>query len=167
MDFMNAYKRLEILCSELMDDSRGVSAYIDEMLKTTAGSYYVVSWETDLKLLKHYRWVRNQIVHDPQCDEDNMCQPGDAQWLDDFYSRIMRQTDPLAMYRKARERNNQRPATQPRPAVQPYSAKPSAAEVHRDYTNRKGRNISNLETVVAILAALLIMLVIVAYVLCR
>jgi hypothetical protein len=150
-----------------MDDSRGVSAYIDEMLKTTAGSYYVVSWETDLKLLKHYRWVRNQIVHDPQCDEDNMCQPDDAQWLDEFHSRIMHQTDPLAMYRKARERNNQRSATQPRPTVQPYSAKPPAAEVHRDYTNRKRRKNAILELTVVLLAVLLIMLVIVAYALFR
>ena len=30
-----------------------------------------------------------------------MCEPGDEEWLDDFYDRIMTQTDPLALYRKA------------------------------------------------------------------
>jgi hypothetical protein len=30
-----------------------------------------------------------------------MCDPSDALWLEDFYSRIMNQTDPLALYRKA------------------------------------------------------------------
>ena len=36
-----------------------------------------------------------------------MCEPSDTVWLDDFYSRIMNQTDPLALYSKA---------TKPRPA---------------------------------------------------
>ena len=72
------------------------------------GSYLVRGWDDDLKQLKHYRWVRNQIVHEPDCSEDNMCDAGDAEWIDTFYSRIMNQTDPLAMYRKA---------TAPRPAA--------------------------------------------------
>ncbi len=37
-----------------------------------------------------------------------MCEYGDAQWIDDFYDRIMNQSDPLAMYRKA---------TKPRPTA--------------------------------------------------
>ena len=74
------------------------------------GSYLVRGWDDDLKQLKHYRWVRNQIVHEPDCSEDNMCDVGDAEWIDTFYSRIMNQTDPLAMYRKA---------TAPRPAPKP------------------------------------------------
>lgn len=55
-----------------------------------------------MKNLKHYRWVRNQISHEPGCSEENMCEPEDARWLDRFYSRIMNQTDPLALYRKVR-----------------------------------------------------------------
>lgn len=30
-----------------------------------------------------------------------MCEYGDVQWIDDFYDRIMNQSDPLTMYRKA------------------------------------------------------------------
>ena len=30
-----------------------------------------------------------------------MCEPGDEKWLEDFYSRIMKQSDPLALYHKA------------------------------------------------------------------
>ena len=30
-----------------------------------------------------------------------MCESGDTEWLDDFYSRIMSQTDPLTLYAKA------------------------------------------------------------------
>ena len=36
-----------------------------------------------------------------------MCEPDDVLWLEQFYTRIMEQTDPLALYRKA---------TQPRSA---------------------------------------------------
>lgn len=101
MSFIDSYKSLEKLCSEMYDDNHGLSTYIDEMIKKSNGSCYVSGWNEDLKQLKHYRWVRNQIVHEPGCTEDNMCEPGDAQWIDNFYSRIMSVNDPLALYRKA------------------------------------------------------------------
>lgn len=82
-------------------DNHGLSAYIDEMLDKSCGSYFVPGWNEDLKRLKRYRWVRNQIAHEPGWTEKNMCERGDAKWLDDFYSRIMNQTDPLTLYAKA------------------------------------------------------------------
>lgn len=84
-----------------MNDERRVSAYIDEMLKKPNGAFYVIGWNEDLKQLKHYRWVRNQISHEPGCTEQNMCEPSDTMWLDNFYARIMNQTDPLALYYQA------------------------------------------------------------------
>lgn len=101
MSFISSYKHLEKLCGDVLNDSRRISAYIDEMQSTPNGAFYVHSWDEDLKALKYYRWVRNQIAHEPDCDEQNMCDLSDALWLDDFYSRIMNQTDPLALYRKA------------------------------------------------------------------
>ena len=102
MGFINSYKQLEKLCNEIYGDNRGISSYIDDMSKLTSASRYVSSWEDDLKQLKHYRWVRNRIVHEPNCTEENMCEYGDSQWLDNFHSRIMSGNDPLALYRKAR-----------------------------------------------------------------
>ncbi|WP_369297408.1 DUF6548 family protein [uncultured Neglectibacter sp.] len=113
MGFIDSYKHLEKLCGDVLGDERRVSAYIDEMLNLPRGTYLVAGWNEDLKTLKHYRWVRNRIVHDPGCTEENMCEPGDALWLDSFYSRIMNQTDPLALYYKV---------TRPRPAQKPKSA---------------------------------------------
>ncbi len=101
MGFIESYKRLEKLCGEILNDDRRISAYIEEMERTSRGSGLVPLWNNDLKQLKHYRWVRNQIAHEPNCTESNMCQPGDAAWLDHFYSRIMHQTDPLALYAQA------------------------------------------------------------------
>ena len=102
MSFIDSYKRLEKLCSEMYDDNHGVSSYIDEMINNPIGSRYVCGWDEDLKHLKHYRWVRNQIVHEPDCSEENMCEYGDSEWLNNFHSRIMSGNDPLALYRKAR-----------------------------------------------------------------
>ena len=102
MGFINSYKQLEKLCNEIYGDNHGISSYIDDMSKLTSASRYVSSWDNDLKQLKHYRWIRNQIVHEPNCTEENMCEYEDAKWLENFHSRIMSGTDPLALYRKAR-----------------------------------------------------------------
>ena len=103
MGFMDSYKRLEKLCGDAMGDERRLSAYIDEMAGEPYGSRYVTGWESDLRKLKHYRWVRNQIVHEPDYSEDDLCGPEDVQWLEDFYDRIMNQTDPLTLYWKAKK----------------------------------------------------------------
>ncbi len=108
MRFMASYKHLEKLCGDVRGDQRRLSAYIEEMERKPMGPRYVAGWNEDLRNLKHYRWVRNQIVHDPDCEEEDLCDPADADWLEDFYDRIMDQTDPLALYRKA---------TQPKPPV--------------------------------------------------
>ena len=124
MGFIESYKRLEKLCGDLLNDDRRISAYIDEMVNRPRGSYLVRGWDDDLKQLKHYRWVRNRIAHEPACNEENMCEPSDIAWIDDFYSRIMNQTDPLAMYRKS---TMPRSATKPKQSAHSqhtYSAQP-------------------------------------------
>lgn len=100
MEFMNAYKRLEKLCSDMYGTAHGISAYIDDMVNCPHGARIVPDWAHDLKQLKHYRWIRNQIVHEPDCTEEELCTPADTQWLDAFYDRILRRKDPLAVYRE-------------------------------------------------------------------
>lgn len=120
MSFIDSYKSLEKLCSEMYSDNHGLSTYINEMINKPIGSRYVPGWDEDLKKLKHFRWVRNQIVHEPGCTEENMCEPGDVQWLDNFYSRIISTNDPLALYRKARSpRMTQKPR-------ETYSSEPTS-----------------------------------------
>lgn len=124
MSFIDSYKRLEKICSELYGDTHGLSIYIDEMIDKLDGSYYVSGWNKDLKQLKHYRWVRNKIVHEPGCTEENMCTPSDIQWLDNFYSRIISTNDPLALYDKVRSTHIvQEPIPKPQ---QTYSSNPTS-----------------------------------------
>ena len=130
MGFSDSYKHLEKLCGDMLNDDRRVSAYIDEMLDTPRGAYLVTGWNEDLKMLKHYRWVRNRIVHDPGCTEENMCEPDAAVWVDNFYSRIMNQTDPLTLYRKA---------TRPRPVQKPKQT-PAIYTYSQQTTGHEGRD---------------------------
>ena len=106
MGFMDSYKRLDKLCGEVMSSNKGVSSYIEEMQNTPYATNYVTGWNDDLKKLKHYRWIRNNIAHEPGCTEQDMCEHNDALWLDNFHSRIMNQTDPLALYYKATKKQN-------------------------------------------------------------
>ena len=106
MSFIDSYKQLEKICNEIYKNNHGITAYIDDMMSVSFASRYVSSWQDDLKQLKHYRWVRNQIVHEPGCTEENMCNTADIQWLNNFYSRIMTGNDPLTLYRKATKQQN-------------------------------------------------------------
>lgn len=117
MEFINSYKRLEKLCNEIYGVNHGVSAYIDDMVRLKSASRYVFNWDDDLKQLKHYRWIRNKIVHELNCTEENMCKYGDTQWIDNFYGRIINQSDPLAMY--YRKVTKPQPASKPKQPFQP------------------------------------------------
>ncbi len=106
MSFMDSYKHLDKICREIFNETKGVTAYINEMLNISDGKCYVSCWEDDLKNLKYYRFIRNRITHDVACTEDNMCSLEDVAWLDNFYSRIMNQSDPLSLYRSAKSDKN-------------------------------------------------------------
>lgn len=148
MGFIESYKHLEKLCGEVMNDDRRISAYIDEMINTPHGSFLVSGWDDDLKQLKHYRWIRNKIAHEPDCTEQNMCEPGDTEWLDDFYSRIMNQTDPLTLYAKATASNPIKKI------AQTPKAEPETYAYSRQITNPKkpSRKAIGLIAVLAVIA---------------
>ena len=142
MGFIESYKHLEKLCGEIMNNDKRISAYIDEMINTPRGSFLIRGWDNDLKRLKHYRWIRNQIAHEPYCTEQNMCGPDDAKWLDDFYSRIMNQTDPLTLYAKT---------TAPKPTkkiAQIPKAKPVTSTYYQQIANPKKSSRKIIEFIV-------------------
>lgn len=89
MNFINSYKRLEQLCNDMFNDKHGISIYIDKLSK-------IDNKNIDLKKLKHCRYLRNKIVHEPNCTEENMCKPEDVKFLNDFYKRIKNHEDPLS-----------------------------------------------------------------------
>lgn len=101
MEFFREYKRLDNLLGDMLGSPKGVSTYIEEMERTCGGA--IPSWGDDYRTLKHLRWVRNQIAHNPGdqfSTGDDLCQ------LQDFYRRAMRGDDPfsrLTARRRAQE----------------------------------------------------------------
>lgn len=156
MGFIESYKHLEKLCGEVMNDDRRISAYIDEMINTPRGSFLVRGWDNDLKQLKHYRWIRNQIAHEPDCTEQNMCELGDTEWLDDFYLRIMNQTDPLTLYAKATApKQAKKPVQTPKTDYETYSYSQQVANPKKS-SKKAIRFISVLAVIALVVAAIFI-----------
>ena len=61
----------------------------------------IVGWDNDLEKLKRVRHIRNNLVHEPDCNIDY--DESDIVFIRDFYNRILNQQDPLAMLRKQTE----------------------------------------------------------------
>ena len=153
MSFIESYKHLDKICAEMFETQYGVSAYIEEMLNNPRGSFLVKGWENDLKQLKHYRWIRNQIVHEIDCFEETMCEDGDDEWLDDFYERIINQTDPLAMYLQA---------TKPHPvAKSTQNHEPTQSQY--TYSKQPNQPKHKLKKVVKWIVFLIIMAIVILY----
>ena len=132
MSFMESYKRLDKICKEMYEADKGVTAYIDDMEDKPSGSRYVYNWQNDLKMLKHYRWLRNQIAHEIDVNEDDSCTKDDIEWINGFYDRIMKQEDPLALYRKATQEfavKQEDPLALYRRATQEFAVKQQKTQV--------------------------------------
>ncbi len=113
MEFINAYKRLDNLCKDIFTAEKGVTTYIEEMEKISSGKFEVKNWDNAYKKLKHYRYIRNKIVHDNDATEDNMCDYLDIEWLEQFYSKILNRSDPLAVYEAILREQNSKPKQKP------------------------------------------------------
>lgn len=98
---MKSYKKLDNLCKDLLQSESGVTAYIDAMDEIGYNRFRIENWETDYRQLKAYRHIRNQIAHADDIDEENTCTMNDVYWLQSFYQRILSETDPLSLHRKA------------------------------------------------------------------
>lgn len=62
------------------------------------GQRWVSSWNSDYKMLNHIRWVRNQIAHDSSAYQ--ISKPGDLQFVQEYYERIITGQDSLALLQK-------------------------------------------------------------------
>ena len=102
MEFFETYKRLDRLCSDVFGlRNGGVTRYIDELNAIGYGC------TEDCKTLKRLRHIRNQMAHDEGTFDYQMCDRDDIIWLNAFYNRIMKRTDPLAVhYRAGRKAQN-------------------------------------------------------------
>ena len=101
IDFFEEYKHLEKICNEIyQQNSGGVTLYINDMEKYGPSSVKSIpGWYDDLKQLKQVRHIRNIIAHEGSFENDE-CNPSDITYVRDFYNRILKAEDPLALVRK-------------------------------------------------------------------
>ncbi len=93
--FLQSYKRLDNLCKDILKSEKGVTTYIEYLERINQNQF-----KDDYYKLKHYRYVRNKIVHENNASEENMCTSSDIEWIENFYNRILNQTDPLALHQQ-------------------------------------------------------------------
>lgn len=123
--FFEEYKRTDALCRDLLSAGRGVSEYIEQMQAAEAeGCQWVPGWQDDFYALKHLRWLRNQIAHEPGGAD---CTAAELEQLRGFHQRVLAREDPLALLYQARQARASRWAASPAPARPPQSAKTSAS----------------------------------------
>ena len=99
--FLEEYKRLDKLCSEIYQTRNGISTYIEDMKNVShEQSRHVSQWNEDLQHLRALRSLRNRLVHECGTLDMDMCSACDVDWLKSFYQRILHCTDPLALLHK-------------------------------------------------------------------
>ena len=105
-EFFEKYKSLERLCSDMYSCKNGVSLYIEDMeSRSPRETSSISSWDTDYKLLKHLRWIRNRIAHDT--GNYQICSISDIQEIQEFYERILSGRDSIALLEKSKTVGNQ------------------------------------------------------------
>lgn len=119
-EFFDEYKRLDCLCSDMYSSRGGVGLYIEDMERNAFdGRHLVTSWEDTYIKLKHLRWVRNRIAHDP--GQLNICTEQDIKDIGSFYDSILSRQDPLALLHQAQTAPRQK--TLPTNSAEPDTAK--------------------------------------------
>lgn len=114
--FFEEYKRLDKLCSDIYFCQNGISEYIAHMERESfQGLRRISSWDSDYKMLKHIRWIRNQIAH--SSDTYQMSEQEDLKAVQDYYDRILSGNDALSLLRKAIQKENNLKTPQKRPQV--------------------------------------------------
>jgi len=102
IEFLEEYKRLDRLCQDMLSTLQGVSEYINRMeLLFEQGEEFVDEWTINYKMLKHFRWLRNRIVH---CVEETECSLKEIEMITNFYHQILIQQDPLALLYKINQK---------------------------------------------------------------
>lgn len=99
--FFEAFTRLERLCGDMYGTGHGVTKYIDHMKTVSPHLYgHIPNWEADLYQLIRLRHIRNDLAHTPGALDHQACTQIDIDWLQDFYTRILDRSDPIAILRQ-------------------------------------------------------------------
>lgn len=160
--FFEEYKRLDKLCMDLLSSKSGVSVYISQMETTRSGQYYIPSWDNDYKMLKHLRWVRNQIAHDTT--GVTISEESDLIMVREFYKRIFSGEDPFAQLQKVQNRKKELFPTAKRQASETRNS--IIDDAYYSISPQAGKKTSHIGFVVWIMVLVVIIVVYIIIGLC-
>lgn len=94
--FLDAYKRMDAACADMLHDKNGVTAYLNYMDTIPSVDHQGIgSWSYDRSTLVRLRHVRNQIAHNAG---PSSCTKEDLDKLKNFYGRLLHGEDALSEY---------------------------------------------------------------------
>lgn len=123
-EFFDEFKALDNLCRDIygesIDKKLGVTLYLEDMdQKAYQGALKVSNWTSDYNHLKLVRNIRNELAHSRNSMAVDICSQEDIDFIRSFRTRILNQTDPIAMLRKksfqSRASSTSKPKQQPQP----------------------------------------------------
>ena len=123
-EFFDEFKALDNLCRDMygksIDNKLGVTRYLEDMdEKSYRGAYCVPNWTSDYKQLKSLRNLRNELAHSTHSFDADICSQEDIDFVRSFRTRILNQTDPLALLAKKSSKTRQTSNPQPKQYQQP------------------------------------------------
>ena len=108
MEFFEEFKSVDNICKAMFKSQQGVTEYINQMeANDVLGSRRVAKWDEKYKMLKHLRWLRNQIAHEsgaPKLEEKDLVE------LQHFHKQLLKQKDPLAIILTAKRESKKTPS---------------------------------------------------------
>ena len=104
-EFFDEFKALDNLCRDIygesIDNKLGVTLYLEDMdRKSYQGTFKVSGWKSDYNHLKSARNMRNELAHSRNSMTVDICSQEDIDFVRSFRTRILNQTDPIAVLRK-------------------------------------------------------------------
>lgn len=107
-EFLDEYKRVDNMLKDAYSSQNGFSSYISMMEKSPGNRAALIpSWNSDYKMLKRLRWLRNKIAHDTRSAE---LTSSDLEDLKEFRKRFQKKQDPLTVSEQLRKRSDAKKA---------------------------------------------------------
>ena len=100
IDFIEEYKSLDNLLSEIYGSEKGITEYINMMREKDYGCDFIPEWDSELYSLCHFRHIRNRLSHEAGAFDKDICSEKDVEQLRLFGKKILSGTDPLSELRK-------------------------------------------------------------------
>ena len=124
-EYFDEFKALDNLCRDIygkpIDNKLGVTLYLEDMdRKAYQGAFKIPDWTSDYNHLKSARNIRNELAHSRNSMTVDTWSQEDIDFVRSFRTKILNQTDPIAMLRKQaaqpRPSSNSQSKQQPQPA---------------------------------------------------